>query len=135
MRMLKLRIGDPEILRLIGKWLRAGVFDRGIVVDTEEGSPQGGPISPLLANIYLHYALDLWFEKRFLRLCRGKAYLIRFADDFVAAFEYPEEAMRFEWEVRKRIHKKKYRLIYRLRPGEVEIAAVWHTSSPNLPAL
>ena len=103
MRMLKLRIGDPEILRLVGKWLRAGVFDRGIVVDTEEGSPQGGPISPLLANIYLHYALDLWFEKRFLRLCRGKAYLIRFADDFVAAFEYPKEAMRFEWEVRKRL--------------------------------
>lgn len=103
MRMLKLRIGDPEILRLIGKWLRAGVFDGGIVVETKEGSPQGGPISPLLANIYLHYALDLWFEKRFLRQCRGKAYLIRFADDFVAVFEYPEEARRFEWEVRKRL--------------------------------
>lgn len=103
MRMLKLRIGDPEILRLIGKWLRAGVFDGGIVVETKEGSPQGGPISPLLANIYLHYALDLWFEKRFLRSCRGKTSLIRFADDFVAVFEYPEEAMRFEWEVGKRL--------------------------------
>lgn len=103
MRMLKLRIGDPEILRLVAKWLRAGVFDGGVVVETKEGSPQGGPISPLLANIYLHYALDLWFEKRFLRMCRGNASLIRFADDFVAAFEYPEEAMRFEWEVRKRL--------------------------------
>lgn len=103
MRMLRLRIGDPEILRLIGKWLRAGVFDGGIIVETEEGSPQGGPISPLLANIYLHYALDLWFEKRFLRGCRGKTSLIRFADDFVAVFEYPEEAMRFEWEVGKRL--------------------------------
>ncbi len=103
MRMLKLRIGDPEILRLIGKWLRAGAVDGGIIVDTKEGSPQGGPISPLLANIYLHYVLDLWFEKRFLRQCRGKAYLIRFADDFVAVFEHPEEARRFEWRVRRRL--------------------------------
>lgn len=103
MRMLKLRVGDPEILRLIGKWLRAGVFVGGIVVETKEGSPQGGPISPLLANIYLHYVLDLWFEKRHLRRCRGNAWLIRFADDFVALFEYPEEARRFEWEVSKRL--------------------------------
>jgi group II intron reverse transcriptase/maturase len=103
MRMLKLRIGDPEILRLVAKWLRAGVFAGGVVVETKEGSPQGGPISPLLANIYLHYALDLWFEKRFLRQCRGKTNLIRFADDFVAAFEFPEEAMRFEREVRARL--------------------------------
>lgn len=103
MRMLKLRIGDPEILRLVGKWLRAGVFDGGIVVKTKEGSPQGGPISPLLANIYLHYALDLWFEKRFLRSCRGKASLIRFADDFVATFEDTREAKKFEGAVRERL--------------------------------
>lgn len=103
MRMLKLRIGDPEILRLIGKWLKAGVLIDGIVVRSEEGSPQGGPISPLLANIYLHYALDLWFEKRFLRTCRGKTCLIRFADDYVAVFEYQEEAKRFEVAVRARM--------------------------------
>lgn len=105
MRMLKLRVGDPEILRLVGKWLRAGVFDGGIVVETKEGSPQGGPISPLLANIYLHYALDLWFEKRFLGSCRGKTSLIRFADDFVAVFEYAEEAIRFDRQVRDRMAK------------------------------
>lgn len=105
MRMLELRIGDPEILRLIGKWLRAGVFSGGVVVESKEGSPQGGPISPLLANIYLHYALDLWYEKRFRRICRGRSKLIRFADDFVTTFEYPDQARRFEIEVRERLAK------------------------------
>ena len=105
MRMLKLRVGDPEILRLIGKWLRAGALIDGLVVRSDEGSPQGGPISPLLANIYLHYALDLWFEKPFRKSCRGKARLIRFADDFVAVFEEGDDARRFEMEVQKRMAK------------------------------
>lgn len=105
MRMLKLRIGDPEILRLIGKWLRAGVLEDGILVQSKEGSPQGGPISPVLANIYLHYALDLWFEKVFRRHCRGNTALVRFADDFVVFFEYPEQSKRFEVVVRKRMEK------------------------------
>ncbi len=106
MRMLRLRIGDPEILRLVGKWLRAGALIDGIVVRSEqEGSPQGGPISPLLANIYLHYALDLWFEKRFHRKCRGKASLIRFADDFVATFEHQEDTRCFEVDVYERMAK------------------------------
>lgn len=105
MRMLKLRIGDPEILRLIGKWLRAGALVGGVVVTGKEGSPQGGPISPILANIYLHYALDLWYEKRFRRSCRGRTKLIRFADDFVVTFESPEDAKRFEIEVCQRLAK------------------------------
>jgi group II intron reverse transcriptase/maturase len=88
MRMLRLRIGDPIILRLIGKWLRAGAMVNGVVVQTVEGVPQGGPISPVLANIYLHYVLDLWFERVFARECNGKACLVRFADDYVTCFQY-----------------------------------------------
>lgn len=105
MRMLKLRIGDPEILRLIGKWLRAGVLIDGLVVRSNEGSPQGGPISPILANIYLHYALDLWFEKPYRKSCRGKVRLIRFADDFVTVFEHGDDAKRFEADVKARMAK------------------------------
>lgn len=105
MRMLKLRIGDPEILRLIGKWLRAGVLVDGLIVRPDEGSPQGGPISPLLANIYLHYALDLWFEKPYRKSCLGQACLIRFADDFVVMFDHRTDAKRFEGDVRERLAK------------------------------
>lgn len=103
MRMLKLRIGDSSILRLIGKWLRAGVLVDGLVTRSEKGTPQGGPASPLLANIYLHYALDLWFEKRIKPFCEGKAYLTRFADDFVASFEYKGEAEFFQVVCRSRL--------------------------------
>jgi len=81
MKMLKQRIADPIILRLVGKWLKAGVMENGLVTRNEEGTPQGGPISPILANIYLHYVLDLWFEKRCKKWFQGEAYLIRFADD------------------------------------------------------
>ena len=82
MKMLALRIGDPGILRLIQKWLRAPIVEPdGRHVRPTEGTPQGGPISPLLGNIYLHYALDLWFEKVVQPACVGKAYLVRFADD------------------------------------------------------
>ena len=79
MKMLRVRVADPVILRLIGRWLKAGVMVDGILQKAEQGSPQGGPISPLLANIYLHYALDLWFQKRFSKTIRGKAYLDRFS--------------------------------------------------------
>src|SRR5215470_15811380 len=85
-RMVRERIADPVILGLIGKWLRAGAMLNGVVIRTEEGTPQGGPISCILANIYLHYALDLWFERRFQRQCRGEAHLVRFVDDFVGSF-------------------------------------------------
>lgn len=68
-KMVAHRIGDPVILRLIGKWLNAGFMLGGVVTRTEEGSPQGGPISPILANIYLHYVLDLWFEKKVKPAC------------------------------------------------------------------
>lgn len=105
MKMLKLRIGDAAILRLVGKWLRAGVLIDGLVTRSDKGTPQGGPASPLLANIYLHYALDLWFEKRIKPFCKGKAYLTRFADDFVAGFEYSGEADFFAIACKVRLEK------------------------------
>ena len=103
MKMLRLRVADTVIPRLIVRWLKAGAIVGGVLVRSEEGSPQGGPISPLLANIYLHYVLDLWFQKRHVKSVRGKAYLTRFADDFVAAFEFQVDAKEFEERVRERL--------------------------------
>lgn len=79
-RMISLRIADPVITGLIGKWLKAGVMEHGVVARPEAGTPQGGPISPCLANVYLHYVIDLWFEKRAKRHMQGEAYLTRFVD-------------------------------------------------------
>ena len=103
--MVAHRIADPIILSLIGKWLRAGVMQDGVVVRVHEGSPQGGPISPVLANIYLHYVLDLWFEKKFKTWCQGEAYLTRFADDFVACFQYKRDAERLDRILKHRMKK------------------------------
>ena len=103
LRMLKVRVADTKILRLICRWLKAGAMVNGLLVRSEEGSPQGGPISPLLANVYLHYALDLWFQKRYIKEVRGNAYLTRYADDFVAAFQYGTEAAKFEVAVKERL--------------------------------
>ena len=83
MKFLEQRIGDPRILRLVGRMLKGGVMEDGIVTASEEGTPQGAILSPLLSNIYLHYTLDLWFERRFRNGCRGEAYLFRYADDCV----------------------------------------------------
>lgn len=105
MRMIKLRIADPVILGLIGKWLKAGVMINGVVTRNEEGTPQGGPISPILANIYLHYILDLWFEKKYKTYTQGEAYLIRFADDYVACFQYKRDAEKFARYMKYRMNK------------------------------
>jgi RNA-directed DNA polymerase len=94
-KMVAHRIADPLILRLIGKWLNAGFMVGGVVTRTEEGSPQGGPISPILSNIYLHFALDLWFAKKIRPACQGEAYLTRFADDFVVNLQYRRDAEEF----------------------------------------
>jgi len=106
MRMLAERIDDEPFLRLIKKWLKAGVLDtNGQVLRPESGTPQGGIVSPVLANVYLHYALDLWFEKVFRRGCKGAAFLHRYADDFVCGFGRAEEAERFYHELKERLRK------------------------------
>lgn len=94
-KFLKLRIGDPNIIRLIIRFLKAGVIESGITYDTPEGTPQGGVISPILANVYLHYVLDLWFEKAIRKWCKGEAHIIRYADDFICCFEHEREAKAF----------------------------------------
>lgn len=93
------RIGDTRMLRMVKRFLKAGVMEEGKMYASEEGVPQGGSISPILSNIYLHYVLDLWFEKGFRRVCDGAARLIRYADDFVACFATRADAERFDREL------------------------------------
>jgi len=102
-RFLEHRIADPCLLRVIHRFLKAGVMEDGAVTASEEGTPQGGLVSPVLANIYLHYVLDMWFEKRFARHCRGKAFLVRYCDDFIACFQHEGDARQFLAELRKRL--------------------------------
>ncbi len=102
-KFVKHRVNDGGLLRLLNKWLKAGVMENGVVTYTNDGVPQGGPASPVLSNIYLHYVLDLWFERRFRKTCQGYAGLTRFADDFVAVFENREDAERFRQEMDERL--------------------------------
>lgn len=96
LKMLELRIDDGPFLRLVRKWLKAGVLEEdGKVINPTDGTPQGGVVSPVLANVYLHYALDLWFDRVFLRRAQGRCVMMRYADDFVVAFERREDAERF----------------------------------------
>ena len=106
MKMLSQRIEDKALLKLINQWLKAriGTLEEGVMKPTS-GTPQGGVISPILANIYLHYALDIWFEKRVKPRLKGRAMLIRYADDFVVAFQYRHEAEEFYRELPKRLKK------------------------------
>ena len=103
LRFLAHRIADPRFLRIIGRFLKAGVLEDGAFSVSEQGTPQGGLVSPALANIYLHYVLDVWFEKRYAKSCRGKASLVRYADDFVACFHQEEDAKRFVRELTNRL--------------------------------
>lgn len=106
LRMLEERIDDKAFLNLIRKWLKAGVLDTdGRVTSPETGTPQGGIISPVLANVYLHYALDLWFEKVVKKQSEGSAFICRYADDFVCGFRHEEDAVRFYAELPKRLKK------------------------------
>ena len=104
--MLKERINDRWFMWLMKKWLKAGVLEEdGQVIHPATGTPQGGVISPVLANVYLHDCLDLWFHKGVRKHCRGEACLIRYADDVVCAFEYKEDAERFDRVLGKRLKK------------------------------
>ena len=103
MRFLEHRISDKRVYRMVKRFLKAGIFEEGQVWDSEEGTPQGGVISPILANVYLHYALDIWFERRFRKTCTGTARLIRYADDFVVCFATQADAERFRLELTERL--------------------------------
>jgi RNA-directed DNA polymerase len=111
LEMLALRIDDRAFLHLIRKWLKAGILDTdGQVLHPVTGTPQGGIVSPVLANVYLHYALDLWFQHVVKRHCAGEALIARYADDFVCAFRYRDDAERFYRVLAKRLEKFKLQL-------------------------
>lgn len=107
MQMLEHRISDPNLLRLIKRFLIAGIMEQGQWEDSDTGTPQGGPISPILANIYLHYVLDLWFEKVVKKQLRGEAYIVRYADDFGCCFQYRDDAEKFYADLKERLAKFK----------------------------
>jgi RNA-directed DNA polymerase len=99
------RVGDPRIVSLIRRWLKAGVLEDGELSPSEEGTPQGGSISVLLSNLYLHYVLDLWFERVVKVRLKGEAWMVRYIDDFVVCFQYREDALRVEKALAKRLGK------------------------------
>jgi len=105
-KMLEERIDDKRFLRLIGKWLKVGILEEdGAVKHPATGTPQGGIVSPVLANVYLHYALDLWFEKHIKLKCRGEAKLIRYCDDFECLFQFQDDAEAFYDGLKGRLGK------------------------------
>jgi group II intron reverse transcriptase/maturase len=117
-KFIEHRIADKRVLRLIGKWLAAGVIEDGDWSATQEGSPQGASVSPLLANVYLHYVFDLWAGWWRRRRAHGDVIIVRFADDFIVGFEHEQDAQRFLAELRERLagfglelHPDKTRLI------------------------
>jgi transposase len=105
LRFIQHRVADKRILRLIQKWLKAGVLKEGRWEETETGTPQGSVISPLLANVYLHYVFDLWVEAWRRKVARGQVTVVRYADDLVMGFQYQADAERFLNEVRERLAK------------------------------
>jgi group II intron reverse transcriptase/maturase len=102
-RFLEHRIADRRVLRLIQKWLSAGVIEEGTWTACDEGVPQGASVSPLLANVYLHYVFDLWAHQWRRRHARGEVIVVRFADDFVVGFEHRDDAERFRADLRDRL--------------------------------
>lgn len=117
-RFLEHRIGDRRIIRLIQKWLRAGVLEEGHRIETTEGTPQGSVASPLLANVYLHHVYDLWVQQWRRRHATGDMIVVRYADDTVVGFQHRQDAERFQTDLRERLrafalelHPEKTRLI------------------------
>lgn len=125
--VLQKRVRDGVILRLIGKWLNAGVMEEGVVYHPKTGTPQGGVISPLLANVFLHEVLDLWFEQEVKPRLKGKAFLIRYADDAVAVFELEADARRVLEVLPKRFGK--YGL--RLHPEKTQLVRFHRPQGPG----
>lgn len=102
MKCLKQRIADPNFLRIIGRFLNAGIMEEGKYIKQDKGTPQGGIISPILANIYLHYILDIWFEKKIKPKTKGIAQLIRYADDFIVCFQRRTDGEEFAEKLKQR---------------------------------
>jgi RNA-directed DNA polymerase len=117
-KFIEHRIADKRVIRLIQKWLKAGVLESGKLTQNEIGSPQGGSASPLMANIYLHYVFDLWTHQWRQKKARGNIIIVRFCDDFVVGFQHKSDAVQFQDELRERLtkfglelHSEKTRLI------------------------
>lgn len=128
--ILQQRVRDGVLLRLIGKWLNAGVLEEGEITRPEAGSPQGGVISPLLANVYLHEVLDCWFERTVKPRLRGQGFLIRFADDAVMVFSCEADARRVMKVLPERFGR--YGLI--LHPDKTRLVAFSKPKDPSGPA-
>lgn len=105
MKFLQHRINDASLLRIIARFLKGGYMEEGKYFDSDKGTPQGGVISPILANVYLHYVLDLWFEKTVRKQCKGQAYIVRYADDFVCCFQLKSDAEAFYLALLNRLDK------------------------------
>jgi len=125
--MLRQRVNDGVVTRLIGKWLNAGVQDKGQLSYPEAGSPQGGVISPLLSNIYLHHVMDVWFETVVKPRMTGRVFMVRFADDLIVGFSDKQDAMRVMEVLPKRfgkfgltVHPEKTRLVPFNRPRKAD---------------
>jgi RNA-directed DNA polymerase len=103
LKFLEHRIADKRMLRLIRKWLKAGVIEDGEWSETLEGTPQGASVSPLLANVYLHYVFDLWADQWRRRYARGDVIIVRFADDYIVGFQHEGDARRFLADLRDRL--------------------------------
>jgi RNA-directed DNA polymerase len=134
---LKRRVRDGVLLRLIGKWLNAGVLEDGCLTRPEKGSPQGGVVSPILSNIFLHYVLDDWFEREVQPRLKGRSFLIRYADDFVMGFTHEEDARRVMDVLPRRfekygltIHPDKTRLVPFERPDHDRDGASSESRTP-----
>lgn len=105
LKFLENDIEDKHFIRYIRRFLMAGIMEDNRFIESDKGTPQGGLISPVLANVYLHYVLDVWFEKKIKKNYQGKAYIVRYADDFVCGFQYENEALKFYEELRERLLK------------------------------
>src|SRR6516164_8526090 len=135
--LLRQRVRDGVVLRLIDKWLNAGVLEDGDLTYPEAGTPQGGVLSPLLANVYLHHVLDVWFEEVGKPCLKGRAFLVRYADDFVRGFACEEDARRVLDVLPQRfgkygltIHPEKTRLVPFRRPPSRSLPSGFGNTPP-----
>ena len=139
--VLRRRVRDGVVLRLVGKWLQAGVLEAGAVTRSTSGTPQGGVISPLLANILLHDVFDVWFRRDVIPRLRGRAHVVRYADDIVVLFEHEQDAQRVQEVLPKRfekygltLHPDKTRLVVFRRPDRLRTGKGDDGEGPSGPA-